>query len=208
MVDFSVGAPDRDANAALDARLLDASIGDNDIEGFLFGQNVDFLLDSLAIFSKLFDGDITSMLIFFTMARCSVNHLNREKVPRAEATEGVFSDTFRRPVAILSISDYLNLPYETTRRHVMKLVERGLCRRQGSRKFLITAETLSRPEFRALARQTVDLSKTYLQVIGPFIDTYGVDPARVALPSQHNERPPRLQPTADGILPIVTLGGT
>ena len=172
MVDFILSAPSpRDHHATIDVGALDSPNRDNDIEGFLFGQNVDFLLDSLAIFSKLFDGDSTSMLIFFTMARCSVNHLNREKVPRVEATEGVFSDAFRRPVAILSISDYLNLPYETTRRHVMKLVERGLCCRQGSRKFLISAETLSRPEFRALGRQTIDLSKAYLQVIGPFIET-------------------------------------
>lgn len=143
---------------------------DESVSGFLFAQNVDFILNSLSVYMEIFDGDSTSMLIFFTMARTSVNHLNREKVPRSEAVTGVFPDALRRPVAILSISSYLGLPYETTRRHVMKLVERGFCRRQGSREFLISSETLSRPEFRALAERTFDLSKSYLQVVGPYIE--------------------------------------
>jgi hypothetical protein len=148
----------------------DSSQIEDSVSGFLFAQNVEFVMNSIAAYTELFDGDTTSMLIFFAMAQTSVEHLNREKVPRPEATTGIFPDTLRRPVAILSISDYLGLPYETTRRHVMKLVERGLCRRQGSRKFLISEEILSRPEFRALARQTFDLSKAYLQVVRPYME--------------------------------------
>lgn len=143
---------------------------DDSVSGFLFFHNVGFVMKSIVTYTEIFDGDITSMLIFFAMAQTSVEHLNREKVPRPEATTGIFPDTLRRPVAILSISDYLGLPYETTRRHVMKLVERGLCRRQGSRKFLISEEILSRPEFRALARQAFDLSKAYLQVVSPYME--------------------------------------
>lgn len=143
---------------------------DDSTTGFLFAQNVDFILDSLALFKEHFDGDFTSMLIFFTMARASVGHLNREKVPRAEATSGVFPDDLRRPVAILSISDYLGLPYETTRRHVMKLVDRGYCHRRGSREFLISANTLSLPAFRALAGHTLELSKAYLHVVRPYLE--------------------------------------
>jgi hypothetical protein len=139
--------------------------------GFLFAQNVDFILENLAAYMVIFEGDSTSMLIFFTMARTSVSHLNRKRVPRPEAATGIFPDTLRRPVAILSIANYLGLPYETTRRHVMKLVDRGFCQRKGSREFLISAETLSRPEFQALARQTFELSKQYLKTIGPYIET-------------------------------------
>lgn len=145
--------------------------------GFVFAQNVDFILENLSAYMSVFDGDSTSMLIFFTMARTSVSHLNRERVPRPEAETGIFPDTLRRPVAILSIANYLGLPYETTRRHVMKLVERGFCQRKGSREFLISAETLSRPEFQALASQTFEFSKQYLKTIGPYIEASHLDPS-------------------------------
>lgn len=139
--------------------------------GFLFSQNVDYLMSIMSVYLELFDGDATTMLIFFTMARTSVDHLNRQNVPRAEAADGVFPDTLRRPVAALSIANYLGLPYETTRRHVMKLVASGYCHRQGSREFLISSETLSRPEFADLAKQSFALTKTYLETIRPYIAT-------------------------------------
>lgn len=137
--------------------------------GFLFAQNVDYMMNILSEYLELFDGDATTMLIFFTMARTSVDHLNRRNEPRAEAKDGVFPDDLRRPVAVLSIANYLGLPYETTRRHVMKLVTRGFCQRMGSREFLISSETLSRPEFAHLARQSFALTKTYLETIRPYI---------------------------------------
>lgn len=141
----------------------------HEILGFLFSQNVDFILNSLTIYLDLFDGDATTMVVFFTMARTSVDHLNRRNVPRQEAANGVFPDALRRPVAVLSIAHYLGMPYETTRRHVMKLVAQGYCQRQGSREFLITAETLQRTEFSDLARQSFDLTKAYVKTIRPYI---------------------------------------
>lgn len=123
-----------------------------DVENFVFSQSIDFVLSSLALYGEIFGGDATTMVIFFAMARASVAHVNRDNVIRPEAKGGVLPDALRRPVSIMGISDYLGFPYETTRRHVMKLVERGLCRRVGSREFLIDAEVLSRPEFAAMAR--------------------------------------------------------
>lgn len=137
--------------------------------GFLFSQNIDFVLNSLNIYLDLFGGDATTMLVFFTMARTSVDHLNRRNVPRQEAVNGVFPDALRRPVAVLSIAHYLGLPYETTRRHVMKLVAQGYCQRLGSREFLITSETLLRTEFANLAKQSFDLTKTYVKTVKPYI---------------------------------------
>lgn len=143
---------------------------DDALSGFLFAQNMDFVMKSVTAYKAIFDGDSTTMFIFFAMARASVEHLNREKVPRDEAARGVFPDTLRRPVSILGIADYLGLPYETTRRHVMKLVEQGFCQRQGSREFFISEATMSRPEFRALSRETLDLSISYIKTVSPYIE--------------------------------------
>jgi hypothetical protein len=131
------------------------------VRNFVFSQNIDFILKSLNAISKIFGGDSTTTVVFWTMARASVSHVNSRNKLSPEAVDGVFPDHLRRPVAVLSISNYLGLPYETTRRHVMKLVELGYVRRIGSREFLISRDILTRPEFEAIAGDTYNLAVQY-----------------------------------------------
>lgn len=138
--------------------MLSEQPSDLAVKNFVFAQNIDFLLKSLNAVSKIFGGDSTTMVVFWTMARASVSHVNRRKKMSQDAVDGVFPDHLRRPVAVLSIANYLGLPYETTRRHVMKLVEQGFVRRIGSREFLISRDVLTRPEFEAIAKDTYSLA--------------------------------------------------
>lgn len=139
------------------------------VRNFVFSQNIDFLLKSLNTISKIFGGDSTTMVVFWTMARASVSHVNSRNKLSPEAVDGVFPDHLRRPVAVLSISNYLGLPYETTRRHVMKLVELGFVRRIGSREFLISRDILTRPEFEAIAADTFNLAAQYYRNVAEYL---------------------------------------
>lgn len=139
------------------------------IKNFVFSQNIDFILKSLNAISRIFGGDFTTMVVFWTMARASVSHVNRRNKMSEDAVDGVFPDHLRRPVAVLSISNYLGLPYETTRRHVMKLVDLGYVRRIGSREFLISRDVLTQPEFVAMARDTYNLAAQHYQTISDYL---------------------------------------
>lgn len=150
--------------------VVDDQPSDLAIKYFVFSQNVDFILKSLKTVSKTFDGDSTTMVVFWTMARASVSHLTRRNKMSQEAIDGVFPDHLRRPVAVLSISNYLGLPYETTRRHVMKLVELGFVRRIGSREFLVPRDVLTRPEFTEIAADTYNLAVQHYRTISDYLD--------------------------------------
>jgi len=138
---------------------------DLDVRNFVFSQNIDFVLKSLNAYAQVFEGDSTTMVVFLTMARASVSHLNRRNAISGDAVDGIFPDHLRRPVAVLSIANYLGMPYETTRRHVMKLVEMEYVRRIGSREFLVSREILSRPEFAKLSADTYDFSAQHFRNI-------------------------------------------
>ena len=58
----------------------------------------------------LFDGRVDRFMVFTLLARRTFDN--------------------GRPIPVLSIANSLRLPFETTRRHVAALAERGLCRRE------------------------------------------------------------------------------
>ena len=86
------------------------------------------------------------------------------------AVDGIFPDDLRRSVSILSTANFLGLPYETTRRHVGKLVELGMVERRGSREFFVSSAVLARPDFDPVATQTVNLARVLLRDAGGVLD--------------------------------------
>lgn len=126
---------------------------DADRENYLLAQSIDHFLSTAALMARAFDNDHTTMIVFMTILRASVSHLNRDRGVRPEAVSGVFPDTLRRPVSIMAISDLTGFPYETTRRHVLKLVESGHCSRLGSREFIVTEGVLRGGDFTRMATE-------------------------------------------------------
>lgn len=126
------------------------------------------MLETFSACIDIFDGDSTAMLIFFTIFQYSVSRRTNGATLLTSGIEGV-PDALRRTVSILSVADYLGLPYETTRRHVLKLVDRGYCVRKGKREFLIPSAILSRQEFVDLSQYTFDLTQTYIKKVRPYL---------------------------------------
>jgi DNA-binding Lrp family transcriptional regulator len=71
--------------------------------------------------------------------------------PSAEdlGSEGVLADHVRKPISITALARRLDIPHETTRRHVRQLLDRGLCAKvRGG--YIVPAEALARPPFRQM----------------------------------------------------------
>ncbi len=134
--------------------------------GYVFARSVDFLINSMKALSAPFEGDVTTALVFHAMSRASVAHMNMRPGVNKAAVDGIFPDDLRRSVSILSTANFLGLPYETTRRHVGKLVELGMVERRGSREFFVSSAVLSRPDFDPVATQTVNLARVLLRDAG------------------------------------------
>lgn len=98
----------------------------------------DGFLRLVSLLSRTFDGDVLSGVIFLTLAHANTQHLTGP-ARDFHASVGVVPDDQRRPASIHSISSFLGVPYETTRRHVNRLIERGLCERRGGKGVVVPA---------------------------------------------------------------------
>lgn len=78
----------------------------------------------MAVALSLFDGRVDHFMVYTLLARRSLDS--------------------ERPMPVLSIANSLRLPFETTRRHVGTLVDRGLCRRD-NRGVIVTGNIEDEP---------------------------------------------------------------
>ena len=134
-----------------------------DREKYLLAQSIDHFLNTATLMSKAFANDYTTMIVFMSVLRASVSHLNKDRSLKLEAISGVFPDTLRRPVSIATISDLTGFPYETTRRHVLKLVEGGFCSRLGSREFIVSEDVLRGATFTKMAAENRPLLVDFVE---------------------------------------------
>lgn len=147
----------------------DAPVPTAALRNFAFGQTLDALLRIGPACAEPFDHDFTRMFVFFAAARGSVGHLNHHHCLRSDAVQGVFPDEMRRPVSILSVANFLGLPYETVRRHMHKLVEDGWCERVSSREFLVRGETMRGEVISGLASEIYHVTADYARWLAPAV---------------------------------------
>ena len=132
----------------------------------------DYVLRSLQLVIGLANGEFLTGLIAMAVSQANIAHLIQpEGTVRDSASAGPAPDDARRPVSVLAISQSLGLPYETTRRHIEKLVKAGYCVRvqrgvivpaasmdtEGHREMLAANLTNLRRLFRGLRSAGVDV---------------------------------------------------
>ena len=90
----------------------------------------EYFLRALRIIADLTEGDIITAIVLRAVVAGNIGYLDGHAAEAAlySDLETVPPDHLRRPVSILSVSGALGLPYETTRRHVHKLIASGRCR--------------------------------------------------------------------------------
>lgn len=86
----------------------------------------DYLLRTIHLLKEAHGGNLLDALIFQAIAQANVAHLHGPETLRWSHPP---SDDQRRPVSILAIATGLGLPFETTRRHVNRMIDDGRCRR-------------------------------------------------------------------------------
>jgi hypothetical protein len=102
--------------------------GREEIGRALGRASADYLLRSLNLLRKAANGNLVDALICLAVARGNLaQFLGDEDFERAYgALDTVPPDEMRRPVTIRGLADFLDFPYETVRRNVLRLTEKGL----------------------------------------------------------------------------------
>jgi hypothetical protein len=120
----------------------------------------DYLLRSLKMIGELAEGELLTGLVNLALVQANVGHLD----PAGSAFDSLDSippDEVRRPVSVLSISASLGLPYETTRRHVAKMVETGQCLRVKGGVVSPTAAVADPRRSEMLEQNLINLKRLY-----------------------------------------------
>ncbi len=106
----------------------------------------DYSLRLVRLFTDIFGGDVALALVFIAAAQAGTQHLRNTTTHAVPAEGEFFPDDLRRPISVSALARSLGLSVETTRRHVIRLVELGYARRTESGGVLVTSEILKREE--------------------------------------------------------------
>ncbi|HEX6858932.1 MAG TPA: hypothetical protein VF138_01855 [Caulobacteraceae bacterium] len=116
--------------------------------------STEYLLRSIDLMTEVVGGDLVKGLIFMAVVQANIQHIvNDDAISQtySEATDRV-PDEVRRPVSVHALSVSLNIPYETTRRYVNKLLTEGYCIRV-NRGLVVPAEVLAQPHVTAVLKR-------------------------------------------------------
>ncbi len=128
---------------------------------FLARLSSNYLLRSLSNLTEAFDGDMALAVVFIAISQAATDHLPLNRDRRNFGENGFIPDELRRPVTVLSIANSLQMPRETTRRHVARLLQRGYCVQVRGRRVMIPAEVYRRAEL----REVVEKNRRDLQLL-------------------------------------------
>jgi hypothetical protein len=90
-------------------------------------------------------GDLVDSLVALEVYRGNIERLALTASASPDAApDGVADEAERRPVAVSAVAERLGMPHETVRRHVLELIGRGTCVREG-RGLVVPAQALCGP---------------------------------------------------------------
>lgn len=117
-----------------------------------------YMLRSVRVLNRIVgNGDILRTLIFLAVVDTNIRHLrpDEEVAQTYSGAEDRVPDEARRPISIHALALELDLPYETTRRHVNRLMADGFCLRlEGG--VIVPGEVLAREAFKSALKQNFE----------------------------------------------------
>lgn len=108
---------------------------------------VDYFLSATCEMARHTQLDVISVLILRTIAVGNVEHLTHDRAQNLAygSLDSVPDDDQRRPVSVFAVAKFLAIPYETARRHILKLVELGLVERRSKAGMVVPATVMASP---------------------------------------------------------------
>ncbi|MDI1364623.1 MAG: hypothetical protein PSX79_07110 [bacterium] len=99
-------------------------------------------------------------LVFIAAAQAGTQHLRHSPGYTERLVGDLFPDEARRPISVSALARSLGFPVETTRRHVIKLVEKGFAVRTEGGGVLVTSDILRREALlRAVQSNAVNMKQ-------------------------------------------------
>jgi hypothetical protein len=106
----------------------------------------DYFLDTVGVVTDLFGGDLLTGIVFLAIIRENLRGVEvGSKRRRLADQRRARSAALGQPVTVYTLSQTLGLTYETTRRHVNRLIQNGYCKRLANG-LMVPAEVLRRPD--------------------------------------------------------------
>lgn len=116
-----------------------------------------YFLHSVDLMSRIVGGDILRGVIFTAVVDANVRHLRPGDIVSqtySEASDQV-PDELRRPISVHALALELDIPYETTRRHVNALIEEGYCVRTEAG-IMVPGQVLARDQITVALKKNFD----------------------------------------------------
>ena len=103
--------------------------------------SAEYMLRNVEVVSEAADGDLMGGLIFAAILQANVRPIaNDPKLGKAYGQlDTIPPDDMRWPVSVNALAESLKIPYETTRRHVNKLIKDGFCVKVANRGIIVPA---------------------------------------------------------------------
>lgn len=137
-------------------------------------------LEVLLTMARTIQGDPLDAMVMRAISMFNVNNVTVD--PGLAATYASLAapppdDSQRQPISVYAVAKSLMLPYETTRRHVQRLIDMGLAAKV-SGGLLVPTAVVARPDIAAGMRESADLSMAFLTRlaelgVGPSPDLIG-----------------------------------
>jgi hypothetical protein len=106
-----------------------------------------YMLRNVEVVSEAANGDLMAGLIFSAIVQANVRPISNDpKLGKAYGhMDAIPPDELRSPVSVNALAESLKIPYETTRRHVNKLIKLGFCVKLGTRGVIVPASVIASP---------------------------------------------------------------
>lgn len=118
-------------------------------------KGVEYGLRLVRVYQKLVGGDPTRALVFLAATNAASRNLDGEMIHARLDEEGYLIPEFRKPISISALARSLDLPFETTRRHVIALCEDDFLQRMPDGGVTSTKGQLSKPRVQAAVRNNL-----------------------------------------------------
>jgi DNA-binding transcriptional ArsR family regulator len=126
--------------------------------------STDYFIDSLKAIAQRLDLDIVTVLILLTVGVMNTEAItdDMELARTYGRLDTIPPDDLRTPISAYAVSKFLMLPYETTRRTSLWLVELGLMARNASGGLTLPSSAFGRPDMMAAFAEFGGLTLEFL----------------------------------------------